>query len=39
MIEDDISDSFHRTDIVDFSLSHYQKMYPLHQWLTKAVVK
>ena len=38
MIEENISDGFYSDDIVNFSLSHYKKMVPLHQWLTKAVV-
>jgi len=38
MIEENMPDVFYSADLVNFSFSRYKKMYPLHQWLTKAVV-
>jgi len=37
MIEEKIPKEFYSGTIVDYSFSHFKKMYPLHEWLLKAV--
>jgi len=37
MIEEKIPKAFYSGTIVDHAFSHFKRMYPLHQWLLKAV--
>jgi uncharacterized protein (TIGR02453 family) len=37
MIETEIPEQFYTKAIVDYALSHYQKMNPLHEWLKEAI--
>jgi hypothetical protein len=37
MIEEKIPKEFYSGTIVDYAYSHFKKMYPLHEWLLKAV--
>jgi hypothetical protein len=37
MIEEKIPKEFYSGTIVDYAYSHFKKMYPLHEWLLRAV--
>ena len=37
MIEEDIPGEFYSPSILGYAFSHYNNMYPIHGWLTKAI--
>jgi len=37
MIEEDIPREFYSPSIVEYAFSHYNNMYPIHEWLTKTI--
>ena len=37
MIESGIPEELYSRDIVNYAFSHFTKMYPLHEWLIKAL--
>ncbi|MDY7036312.1 MAG: DUF2461 domain-containing protein [Thermodesulfobacteriota bacterium] len=37
MIEEDIPKEFYSLSIIEYAFSHFKNMYPIHDWLTKAI--